>query len=102
MFMLKVVPIQPSSTIRRLIGMLPSPKAKIEHITSHVPERILANHELALLFGDWTAEKIHEKTGIEERRIAGPEETASDLAFAAAEKLLSTHAIDRNSIDFLL
>ena len=55
-------------------------RARIAAIATHVPERVLTNEELAAVFPTWSAEKILEKTGIRERRIAAPGETASDLA----------------------
>jgi 3-oxoacyl-[acyl-carrier-protein] synthase-3 len=67
-----------------------------------VPERVLTNEQLAELFSDWPAEKIFDKTGIRERRIAAPGETASDLAFAAAEKLFAGESVAREEIDFLI
>jgi 3-oxoacyl-[acyl-carrier-protein] synthase-3 len=76
--------------------------AKIAAIATHVPDRILSNEELAGLFPTWPAEKILEKTGIRERRIAAPDETASDLAFAAARKLFASGAASPDEVDFLI
>ncbi|MEZ6071632.1 MAG: ketoacyl-ACP synthase III [Pirellulales bacterium] len=45
---------------------------------------------------------IYRKTGIRQRRIAAPNECASDLGVAAANKLFAAHGIERDSIDFLL
>ncbi len=53
-------------------------------------------------FPRWDIPQIEEKTGIRQRHIAGPRETSSDLAVAAAEKLFSEHEIDRSSVDFIL
>jgi len=77
-------------------------RARIAAITTHVPERVLTNEELAAVFPTWSAEKILDKTGIRERRIAAPGETASDLAFAAAEKLFEREPGLREDIDFLI
>lgn len=76
--------------------------AKIRAIASHLPEGRLSNDDLARLYPDWPATKILEKTGIRERRIAAPGETAGDLAFAAARALFDRHGIDPASLDFLL
>lgn len=46
--------------------------------------------------------RLEVKTGIFSRHIAGTDECASDLAFQAAEKLLSGMQIDRTTIDVLL
>lgn len=53
-------------------------------------------------FPDWDVNFIAQKTGIEQRYIAAADETASDLAVAAIEKLFQQHAVDPQSIDFLL
>lgn len=72
----------------------------IKAISSYLPPDRLTNEQLAREFGDWTAEKIYEKTGIRERRIAPPDVCASDLAFVAANQVLA--ATDRSRVDFLL
>lgn len=75
---------------------------RIAAIATHVPDRVLSNEDLGALFPDWPAKKILDKTGIRERRIAASDETASDLAVAAAEKLLREDAAARGEIDFLI
>jgi len=77
-------------------------RAFVKAITSHFPQHELTNEQLAAELGDWDAEKIHDKTGIRSRRIAAEDETASDLAVAAAEKLFATGVCDPKDIDFLL
>jgi len=72
----------------------------ITAISSFLPTAILSNEQLAAEFSEWSAQKIYEKTGIRNRHIAGPEETASDLAEKAALKLFES--IDRSEIDFLI
>ena len=76
--------------------------AAIGPIAIHLPERVETNDELSKLFPRWDLDLIYSKTGIQERHIAAPGETASDLGVAAAEKLFSQHNIDRTTIDFLL
>lgn len=71
-------------------------------MATHVPDLVLSNDELAALFPSWPAEKIFEKTGIRERRIAAPDETASDLAFHAATKLFASGSISPEEVDFLI
>jgi 3-oxoacyl-[acyl-carrier-protein] synthase-3 len=77
-------------------------RARIAGIATHVPDRVLGNDELAALFPEWPARKIYDKTGIRERRIAAPDETAADLAFAAAEKMLARDPALRDEVDFLI
>ena len=72
----------------------------IETISSCFPETRVGNEELAGLGDGWTAEKIFQKTGIRTRAVVAEGECASDLAFGAAEKVLT--ASERNEIDFLL
>jgi 3-oxoacyl-[acyl-carrier-protein] synthase-3 len=76
--------------------------AHVEDIAVHFPERILGNDELAALYPGWTAQKIFEKTGISERRIAADQETAGDLAFQAAKKLFEQGAVTAADVDFII
>ncbi|MDA8743482.1 ketoacyl-ACP synthase III [Rubripirellula amarantea] len=76
--------------------------ANLGPIAVHLPERIESNDELQKQFPRWDLSLIEEKTGISQRHIAKPDETASDLAVKAAEKLFAESDIDRDSIDFLL
>ena len=62
--------------------------AKIAAIETSFPEQVLDNKALAALYPDWSEAKILEKTGIEERRVAGKDETALDLAERASRALL--------------
>lgn len=76
--------------------------ARIAGISTYLPEHILDNAALASVFETWSADKIYEKTGIAERRIAGADETALDMGVAAAERLLLQLDIDRQTIDYLI
>jgi len=78
------------------------PHASIGPIAVHFPERVETNDQLQAANPRWDLELIASKTGILQRHIAAPDETASDLAVAAAEKLFARENIDRSSIDFLL
>lgn len=80
----------------------PVTPARLVGVGTHVPERVLTNEELAKAFPDWSAEKILEKTGIRERRIAGPEETALDLAASACLALFKHRPELRGDVDFLI
>jgi 3-oxoacyl-[acyl-carrier-protein] synthase-3 len=77
-------------------------QAAITHVSYYLPEGRLTNAEIAAQFPEWTPEKIAAKTGISERRISGPGECASDLACAAARRLLDSGVCERSDIDFLL
>lgn len=76
--------------------------AYLHSIATELAERIQTNDELVVGVEGWTADKIRAKTGIIERRIAAPDETAGDLCCRAAEKLIAQGGIDRNAIDALI
>lgn len=76
--------------------------AAIGPISVYLPPHVETNDDLSRQFPKWDMDLIYSKTGIRARHIAGPEECASDLGVAAAERLFAEHQIDRDSIDFLL
>jgi 3-oxoacyl-[acyl-carrier-protein] synthase-3 len=76
--------------------------AAVGPIAIHLPERVDTNEQLRAEHPEWDIELIYKKTGVRARHIAGPQEFASDLGVAAAEKLFARYDIDRSSIDFLL
>lgn len=78
------------------------PFAEIGPISIHFPERCETNEQLQSQFPEWDVPLIEEKTGIQSRYIAAPQETAADLAVAACEKLFAEQGVDRESIDFVL
>lgn len=67
-----------------------------------LPDKVVSNELLERELPDTSADQILDKTGIRERRIAGESECASDLAYAAAEKLIAGTGIDREVIDALI
>ncbi len=77
-------------------------RASIQAIEYHLPECVLSNSELAKAFPEWSAEKIEEKTGICERRIAGEGVCSSDLAVAAVQKLFANGQVRPEEVDFVL
>jgi 3-oxoacyl-[acyl-carrier-protein] synthase-3 len=77
-------------------------KAYIKAISYYLPDNVSTNQELVREFPEWTAEKVADKVGIKERHIASDDETATDMAISAAEKLFSEHGIDKNTVDFIL
>jgi 3-oxoacyl-[acyl-carrier-protein] synthase-3 len=77
-------------------------QARIADIAMHLPQRILGNDELAAIYPDWSSEKILEKTGIAERRIAAPTETAGDLALQAAHNLFAQGTVSASDVDFII
>jgi len=78
------------------------PYSAIGPIAVHLPEKVENIEQLASMFAKWDIETIFAKTGVRNRHIAEPDQCASDLGVAAAERLFARHNIDRESIDFLL
>jgi 3-oxoacyl-[acyl-carrier-protein] synthase III len=66
-----------------------------------VPDRVLTNDELSQ-YVDTSDEWIIERTGIRERRIAGPEEALSDLALPAAQEALRQAGLEGRDIDLII
>jgi 3-oxoacyl-[acyl-carrier-protein] synthase-3 len=77
--------------------------AYIKAIRYSLPERVVTNQELVAEFPEWTVDKIADKVGVNERHVASENETATDLAITAANKLFSEHPeILREDIDFVI
>lgn len=74
----------------------------VNAISYYLPAHSLDNKELNSIFPEWSADKISNKTGIYQRRIASADEFTSDMAYKAAERLFEEYQIDRNQIDFIL
>jgi len=70
-------------------------------VGSAVPERILSNAELEKMV-DTSDEWITSRTGIKERRIAGEDEAASDLATKAAAKAMEAAGLKAEDIDLII
>jgi 3-oxoacyl-[acyl-carrier-protein] synthase III len=77
-------------------------KSYIKAISYYLPEKIITNEDLVKDFPEWTVEKVASKVGITERHIASDNQTATDLAVLAAEKLFAEHNINKQEIDFIL
>ena len=81
---------------------MPRRRARIVAIAPYLPEGRLTNEDLAAQFPEWTPEKISDKTGIDCRRVAEPDEFTSDLAVKAGEALFEKTDVAREDIDFLM
>jgi 3-oxoacyl-[acyl-carrier-protein] synthase III len=73
----------------------------ITGLGAYVPERVMANDELAQIV-DTSDEWIVERTGIRERRIAADSEALSDLSLPAARQALDQAGVDAKDIDLLI
>ncbi len=67
----------------------------------YVPEQVLSNKDLEQSLNT-TDEWIVKRTGISERRLARPDQAASDLALAAAEQALQAAGITALDVDFII
>lgn len=76
-------------------------KAYIKDIAYYLPKQVLTNEQIAQAFPEWSAEKVANKVGITERHIAADDETATDMAYHAAENLFA-QGVDRNAVDFII
>lgn len=76
-------------------------RAKIVSTGSYLPEKVLTNFDLEKIV-DTTDEWITERTGIKERRMAAPNETASDLALGAAKDALKKAGLKPKDLDVII
>ena len=74
----------------------------IKEIDYYLPDKIVTNEDLVKVFPEWSVEKIADKVGVRERRVADWNETASDLAVKAAESLFAKGTVRKESNDFVL
>jgi 3-oxoacyl-[acyl-carrier-protein] synthase-3 len=84
-----------------LIGTANGLAVSITGLGAYVPERVVTNDDLSTMM-DTSDEWIVERTGIRERRIAGPEEALSDLALPAARQALEDAGLKGSDVDLLI
>src|ERR1051326_7729405 len=68
---------------------------------SALPSRVMTNHDLEKLV-DTSDEWIRSRTGISERRIAGPKESTSTLAIRAAQHALQVADLNPRELDLVI
>jgi 3-oxoacyl-[acyl-carrier-protein] synthase III len=73
----------------------------ITGVGSYVPDHVLTNDDLSKLV-DTSDEWITERTGIKERRVADPEQAASDLAVPAARQALAAAGLDPADVGLVI
>lgn len=81
--------------------MAEQPRAAITGCGIYLPERVMTNHDLEQLV-DTNDEWITARTGIRERRIARPDQAASDLALPAAQQALAEAGIEPTDLDLII
>jgi 3-oxoacyl-[acyl-carrier-protein] synthase-3 len=78
-----------------------APNVGITGVGHYLPERFQDNRELCLSL-EVTPEWIIEKTGIQRRFIAGPNDTASGYALQAASRALAMAGIGASELDLVI
>jgi len=73
----------------------------ITGVGAYVPERVLTNADLERIV-ETSDEWITDRTGIKERRIAEPDQAASDLAVPACEQALARAGVDARDLDLVI
>ena len=77
------------------------PRAAITGLGVYLPSKILTNDDLAQ-FVDTNNEWIVQRTGIQQRRIAAPEETTLSMGVAAARKALASAQLPAERLDLVI
>jgi len=81
--------------------MAKPPTIRILGTGAHAPSRVLTNAELSAKI-ETSDEWIVTRSGIRERRVAGPDEATSDMAAAAARAALADAGVPPSEIDLLV
>lgn len=69
---------------------------------SCLPKKVLTNNDLFNMGLETTNEWIFKRTGIHERRVAEPNEAASDLGYGASIKALEMAGLSAKDIDLII
>lgn len=75
--------------------------ALVTAFSSYLPDRVVTNDDLSKTV-DTSDEWIRSHTGIVERRIAAPEEAASDLGIAAGRRIFDRGGVSPEEIDMIV
>jgi len=68
---------------------------------SYVPEKVLTNYDLEKTL-DTSNEWIVKRTGVEARRLAAPDEAASDLGLKASLEALAAAGLSAHDLDYII
>ncbi len=68
---------------------------------SYLPEKVLTNYDLEK-FLDTSDEWIYTRTGIKQRRVAAPDQAASDLAKVASERALEAAGMVPEELELII
>jgi 3-oxoacyl-[acyl-carrier-protein] synthase-3 len=93
--------IRQSHTQIQIMALFSIPDIRIAGLSACVPQKTLSNHDYK-----WIKLKEREQViktiGVENRHVAEPGQTTSDLCFQAAEQLLGELNWDKNEISLLI
>ncbi|MCF8032772.1 MAG: ketoacyl-ACP synthase III [Desulfarculaceae bacterium] len=67
----------------------------------YLPEKVLTNYDLEQTL-DTTHDWIVKRTGVSERRVAAPDQAASDLALPAARQAMEMAGVGDGDLDFII
>ncbi|MGH3631735.1 MAG: beta-ketoacyl-ACP synthase III [Sciscionella sp.] len=79
----------------------PPTGSRISALGHYQPSRTVTNEELSSS-GDTSDEWIRKRIGVQTRQLAGPDESVSDMASAAAAKALAHSGLDAAEIDLVV
>ena len=75
----------------------------ITALSACVPSWVIDNYHYDLdIWSEEEVKKVVDKVGVTERRFVDKNTCASDLCFAAAEKIIADNSIDKSEIDLLV
>jgi 3-oxoacyl-[acyl-carrier-protein] synthase-3 len=77
-------------------------RTTIARIAHALPATTLSYAQVVERFGEKPVASIYKMSGIRDRRVVAPGQCASDLAVAAARRLLAHAGVDRAAIDLLI
>ena len=76
-------------------------RSRVAGIGSYLPEKVLTNADLEKMV-ETNDQWIVERTGIERRHVAGPDEATSDLCLVAAKRALEDAKLSVSDIDMII
>lgn len=75
----------------------------ISALSACVPRNVIDNYHYDLdIWPEEEVRKVVDKVGVEERRFVDDKTCASDLCYAAAEKLIADNEVEKSEIDLLV
>ena len=85
------------------MAILTYKKVGVTALSACVPSRVIDNYHYDLdIWPEEEVKKVVDKVGVTERRFVDDKTCASDLCYAAAERLFADNNIDRDEIDLLV